>query len=132
VLIEMPATRPIDELRREAAALIMARMEKTTIAKAASELRVSRQALYDIRKGIYCPSLALVQRACEVWGLEFKFRGLAVGKKTLRRKPEPTDLPMQISLFEALESLAKQELEIVRAKRVGKALELVFRFKLTA
>ena len=129
----MPATRPIDELRREAAALIVARIKKTTVAKAASELRVSRQALYDIQNGDYCPSLALIQRACEVWGLEFKFRGLTVGKKTLQRRPQPNNQSTQTSLvFEALELLEKQKLEVVRAKRVGTTVELVFRFKLTA
>jgi DNA-binding XRE family transcriptional regulator len=129
----VPATRPIDELRREAAALIVARIKETTVAKAAAALGVSRQALYDIQRGKYCPSLALIQRACQIWGLEFKFRGLTVGKKTLQRKPQPRDPAIQTSLvFEALESLEKQQLEVVRAKRVGKAVELIFRFKLTA
>jgi DNA-binding XRE family transcriptional regulator len=129
----VPATRPIDELRREAAELIVARIKKTSIAKAAAELRVSRQALYDIRSGKYCPSLALVQRACEEWELEFNFRGLKVGKKTLHRKPKPSDLAIQTNLvFEALELLEKKKLEVVRAKRVGKAVELIFRFTLSA
>lgn len=128
----MPATRPIDELRREAAALIIARIKKTTVAKTASELRISRQALYDIQKGKYCPSLALIQRACEIWGLEFNFRGLTVGKKTLRGKPQPMNQTTQTSLvFEALELLEKQQLEVVRAKRVGTAVELVLRVTLT-
>jgi DNA-binding XRE family transcriptional regulator len=129
----MPATRPIDELRREAAAMIVARIKKTTIAKAASELGVSRQALYDIQNEKYCPSLALVQRACEVWGLEFNFRGLKVGNKTLKRKSPPSNQPTQTSLvFGALELLEKQQFEVVRAKRIGNAVDLVFRFSLTA
>ena len=129
----MPATRPIDELRSEAAALINARIKETTIAKAATELGVSTQALYDIQKGKYCPSLALIQRACDVWKLEFNFRGLTVGRKTLARKPQPTNSPTQTSLaFEALELLEKQQLEVVKAKRVGKTVELLFRFKLSA
>jgi DNA-binding XRE family transcriptional regulator len=129
----MRARRPIDELRREAAALIVERIKKTTVAKAASQLGISRQALYDIQNDKYCPSLALIQRACEVWGLEFKFRGLTVGKRTLQRKPQPNNQALQTShVFEALELLEKQQLEAVRAKRVGKAVELVFRFTLTA
>jgi len=129
----MPASRPINELRRQAAALIVARIKRTTIAKAAQELGVSRQALYDIRNGDYCPSLALVQRACEVWGLEFKFRNLTVGKKILQRKPATSgSQPAQSNLFDALESLERREVEVVRAKRVGRAVELVLRFKLTA
>ena len=129
----MPATRPIDELRRQAAALIAARIKETSVTKAASELGVSRQALYDIGKGKYCPSLALIQRACEIWGLEFNFRGLSVGKETLQRKPGPSDHATQTSLvFEAFELLEKQQFEVVRAKRVGKAVELVFRCTLIA
>src|ERR1700720_2898990 len=117
----MPATRPIDELRREAAALIIARIKKTTVAKAASELEVSRQALYDIQEGKYCPSLALIYRACEVWGLEFNFRGLAVNKRGLKRRPVPRSQPSQTSLvFEALELVAEQQLDGARARRVGK------------
>jgi hypothetical protein len=65
--------------------------------------------------------------------LEFNFRGVTVGKKTLQRKPQPGNQPTQTNLvFEALELLEKQQLEGVRAKRVGKAVELVFRFTLTA
>jgi DNA-binding XRE family transcriptional regulator len=133
VLIKMPATRPIDQLRREAAALIVAQIKKTTVAKAASKLRVSRQALYDIMDGKYCPSMALIQRACQAWKLEFKFRGLNVGEVTLHRKRSQSNLPVQTNLvFEALELLEKQPLAVVKAQRVGKAVELVFRFTLTA
>jgi DNA-binding XRE family transcriptional regulator len=129
----VPATRPIDELRRQAAALIVAQIKKTTVAKAASKLRVSRQALYDIMDGKYCPSMALIQRACQAWKLEFKFRGLSVGEATLQRKLSQSNLPVQTNLvFEALELLEKQPLAVVKAKRVGKAVELVFRFTLTA
>jgi DNA-binding XRE family transcriptional regulator len=129
----MPASRPIDELRRHAGKLIANRASRTTIAKAAAELGISRQALYDIRKGRYCPSLALIHRACEVWGLEFKFRNLTVGKKTLQLKRAPQQrLPIQSGLFDALELLEKRELRVVRAKRVGETVELVLHLKMPA
>jgi DNA-binding XRE family transcriptional regulator len=128
----MPASRPIDELRRHAGKLIANRTSRTTIAKAGAELGISRQALYDIRKGRYCPSLALIHRACEVWGLEFKFRNLTVGKKTLQPKRAPDMQPIQSGLFDALELLEKRELRVIRAKRVGETVELILHLKLTA
>lgn len=128
----MPATRPIDQLRKEAAALIGAHLKTTTISKAAKELRVSRQALYDIQKEIYCPSLALIQRACEVWNLEFNFRGLRIGKTTLRAKSKPGVPLRQPNLFDALGMLENQQLEVVKTKRTGKAFELVMRLTLSA
>ena len=128
----MPATRPIKELRIEAAALILARLRTTTISKAAQDLGVSRQTLYDIRREKYCPSLALIQRACEKWGLEFTIRGLRITKKTLRAKSRTSVPVAQPTLFEALEMLEKQRLEVVRTKRVGKAVELVLRLTLSA
>jgi len=130
----VPATKPIDELRQEAAKLIVQHMRKIGISKAASELEISRQALYDIEDGKYCPSLALIQRACEAWDLQFHFRGIRIDKRTLhRKKPLNVAQPTQAELiFEALESIEKQRVEIVRAKRQGKAVELVFRLTISA
>jgi DNA-binding XRE family transcriptional regulator len=129
----MPATRPIDELRRQAAALILSRLEKTSVMEAAAELNVSRQALYDIKKKKYCPSLALIERACEAWGLEFTFRGLRVGKKTLRsgKMPLRGQAKTQLS-FEALQFLGKEQLEAIKTKKIGGTIEISLRFRLGA
>jgi DNA-binding XRE family transcriptional regulator len=103
------------------------------VSDAATQLGVSRQAIYDIRGGKYCPSLPLIQRACDVWGIQFSFRGLPVGKVTLRSKKKPaTQLPPQPSLFDALARLENQQLEVVKAKRVGSAVELVLRLTISA
>ena len=129
----MPPTKPIDELRRYAKERIVAKIDALGVAKAASQLRVSRQAIYDIRNGTYCPSLGLIQRASEVWGLEFTFRGLKVGKKTLQPKRQTHDQSEQMNLaFQALELLDKQQLEEVRTRKTGKTVELTFRFKIPA
>ena len=128
----MPATRPIEELRAKAAELISSRLATTTISQAARDLQVSRQALYDIRRRKYCPSLALIHRACEVWDLEFNVRGLRIDKKTLRVKKKPSVLLPQPTLFDALEMLEHKRLDVVRAKRTGKTIELVLRLTLSA
>ena len=56
----------MDELRKQAADLIMERLKTASVAEIASDLGISRQAVYDIKKGKYCPSLSLVQKACEI------------------------------------------------------------------
>jgi DNA-binding XRE family transcriptional regulator len=111
---------------------MLARITKMTVTEAARDLGVSRQCIYDIKKGKYCPSLALVHRACDVWNLKFNFRGLRVGKGTLRPRAPKRSEPMEIGLFDALGALEDRELEVVKAKRVGKAMELVLRIRLTA
>lgn len=128
----MPATRPIEELRAKAAELISSRLATTTISQAAKELGVSRQALYDIQRGKYCPSLALIQRACEVWDLDFNVRGLRIDKKTLRTKKKPSVLLTHPTLFDALGMLEHKRLVVVRTNRIGKAIEIVLRLTLSA
>ena len=127
----MPATKPIEELRAQAATLIIDRVSETSVSRVASDLRISRQAVYDIRKGKYCPSLAVIQRACEEWNSEFNIRGLRIDQHTLPGKKKPKVEPLQTRLFEALEMLENRRFE-VRTRRTGKAMELVFRLKLSA
>ena len=127
----MPATRPIEELRAQAAKLIIERVSKTSVSKVASDLRISRQAVYDIRKGKYCPSLAVIQRACAERNEEFNIRGLRIDQHTLPGKKKPTVQPQQTRLFEALGILENRRFE-VKTRRTDKAMELVFRLKLSA
>ena len=128
----MPATKPIEELRAEAAKLFIDHLAKSNISKAAEGLGVSGQALYDIRRKKYCPSLALIQRACDLWGLEFSFRGLKISKATLRPNKKSSRLPEQMELFDALKTLQNQTLQVVRAKRTGRAFDVVLRVSLSA
>lgn len=130
----MPASRPVDELRSVATALILDHLKKTTVIQAASDLRISRQAIYGIKRGDFCPSLTLIQRACEVWGIEFNFRNLKIAKGTLsskRAKAAPAP-PTQLELFEALRHLQNQTAQIIETKRMGRAVELTFRFEISA
>jgi DNA-binding XRE family transcriptional regulator len=127
----MSATKPIEELRTQAATLIIERVLKTSVSKVASDLRISRQAVYDIWKGKYCPSLAVIQRACEAWNSEFNIRGLRIDQHTLPGKKKPTVEPLQKRLFEALEILENKRFE-VRTIRTEKAIELVFLLRLPA
>ena len=129
----MSASKPINELRRVAAGLILDHLKTTTVTQAAAELGVSRQAIYGIKRGDFCPSLALIQQACEVWGLDFTFRNLKIAKGTLgttRTKPQQTST--QLDLFEVLRRLKNQKAQIVQTKRMGRAVELTFRVQLEA
>jgi hypothetical protein len=131
----VPATKgPIDDLRREATNRILKRMEGISVTEGARNLGVSRQAIYDVRRGQYCFSIGLIERACEVWpDFEFTFRGLRVGKNTLRTKRMPaTAQPAQADLFEMWRLLENQKFQIVQARRVGKAMELVLRIDIPA
>ena len=119
----------MDELRRQAADLVINRLKTSTVADVASELSISRQAVYDIKKGKYCPSLALVQKACEVWKVPFAYRGILIDSQSFRQKPEdphaPT--PMQGDLLEALGRLDSSSFEVIDTKPMGRALEITLR-----
>jgi DNA-binding XRE family transcriptional regulator len=123
----------MDELRRKAAGLIVAHLEKITVAQAALDLGISRQAVYDIKKGKYCPSLGLVQRACEVWGLKFAFRGLLIAPTSFRRKTEGARVPeIQGDLLDALGQLDSRNWEVIATKPMGGAIEITLRLTLSA
>jgi DNA-binding XRE family transcriptional regulator len=124
----------MNELRRQAARLILAHLRTITVAQAASDLKISRQAVYDIKKGKYCPSLSLVQRACEVWGLKFEFHGILIDNTSLRRKPDaaPVMPEVQGNLLEILGQLASRNFEVIDAKPVGHAVDVTLRFTLSA
>jgi DNA-binding XRE family transcriptional regulator len=130
----MPASRPINELRKQAADLIIDRLNRATVAKVASELGISRQAVYDIKKGKYCPSLALVQKACEVWDVSFTYRGIHIDNSSFRPKPEGPEppLPTQEALFESLSHLDHRSFEVLETKPMGRALEITLRLTLPA
>ena|ERR1035438_8033469 len=128
----MPASRPIDDLREYAAKLIIDRAKELSFGKAAKDLGISRQALYDIERGAYCPSLAVIQRACEIWNLSFRYRGLTVTKSTIQPRRKALPKTTQLDLFKALTELRKHHFEVVEAKRNRGSLELTLRLKITA
>jgi predicted transcriptional regulator len=124
----MSATRPIDELKAKATALISERVSRTSIAKVASDLGITRQAVHGFLRRDYCPSLAVIQRACSEWGVDFNVRGLTINQHTLRVERKPTHSPQQMDLYESLKS---KRIE-VKTRRAGNAMELVLWFKLSA
>jgi DNA-binding XRE family transcriptional regulator len=126
----MPASRPMDALRSKAASLIIDRLKTVNVAQAASDLGVSRQAVYDIQKGKYCPSLSLVQKACEVWGLKFDFRGVLIDKQSFKKKKEQTpavSTQMRLNLLEAISQLDYRSFEVIGTKPMGHTLEITLR-----
>src|SRR6266849_4025591 len=70
------------------AIVLVARTMCDRVADVASDLDISRQAVYDIKKGKYCPSLSLVQKACEVWKVPFSFRGMLIDGASFKKKSD--------------------------------------------
>jgi len=129
----MPASRPMNELRRQAANLIIDRFKRKKVADIASALGVSRQAIYDIKKGKYCPSLSLVQKACEVWKVSFRFRGVLIDNTSFGAKAGEEQSPVaQGNLLESLGQLDNRSFEVIQTKPMGRALEITLRLTLPA
>jgi DNA-binding XRE family transcriptional regulator len=124
----------MDKLRRQAADLIIDRLKKKTVAVVASELEISRQAVYDIKKGRYCPSLSLVQKACEVWKVPFTYRGIRIDNTSFKRKAHGSTsaAPTQATFFEAFGLLDNRNFEVIHTKPMGRALEITLRLTLPA
>lgn len=133
----MPATRPVGQLREQAAKVILQKLEGLTISEAARALGVSRQAIYDFKTGKYCPSLAVIQRACNVWGLEFQIQGL--GRVTIDKQsfiqPSNSRLAksdLQTTLFDLWEQLENRRMTVVRAEKVDGGVEMTLRMSIPA
>jgi transcriptional regulator with XRE-family HTH domain len=130
----MPATRPVGELREQAAKVILQKLENLTISEAARALRVSRQAIYGFKSGEYCPSLAVIQRACDAWDLEFKLKGMTVNKKTFRPRSRRAEKKSdeQITMFDLWEQLEHRRMTVVRAEKVDGGVEMTLRISIPA
>lgn len=133
----MPATRPVGELRERAAKLIIERVNSLGVAQAALDLQVSRQAIYGFKGGAFCPSLAIIQRACAVWGLQFDFNGLKVSErvfegKTSAKKSSGTQSPTQLDFYDFWDKLRDQKTTVVRTRRINGAVEMTLRISIPA
>jgi len=127
----MPPTKPVDELKAKAIALISERVSQTSVAKVASDLGITRQAVYGFLKGAFCPSLAVIHQACLEWHAEFDVRGLKINQQTLRASKTPAaPLPRQLDLD--LYQILKTKRFVVKTRKTGNAMELVLRFKISA
>jgi DNA-binding XRE family transcriptional regulator len=124
----------MDELRKQAADLIVDRLKTTTVADIASDLSISRQAVYDIKKGKYCPSLSLVQKACDAWKVKFDFRGILIESTSFRASAEGSSRPVATpgDLWESLRQLDSRNFEVISTKPMGQALEITLRLNLPA
>ena len=139
----MSASSPVKQLRRKAADLIIDRIKyptseqgPITVSQAATDLDISRQAVYDILKRRYCPSLTLVHRACEQWGLQFDFRGMLIEKSVFpvkEKEPPPTmDPQLSLELVEAIKQIDYRNFEVIEAIPVGRSIEIRLRLTIPA
>lgn len=114
--------------------MILQRLETLSVAQASRDLGVSRQAIYGFKSGAYCPSLAVIQRACVAWGLEFKIDGMAVNERTFsrRRDSSTNSSDQQITMFDLWEQLAHRRMTVVRAEKVDGAVEMTLRISVPA
>lgn len=131
----MSATRPVGELREKASALIIEKLKTVTAAQAARDLCVSKQAVYGFKNGTFCPSLAVIQRACKAWDLEFTVNGLRVSERSFGPTAVIHPLPpvgSQLNLFDLWGQLQDQRMTVVRARRIDGAVEMTLRIAVPA
>jgi predicted transcriptional regulator len=107
------------------------------VAQVARDLKVSRQAVYGFKSGAFCPSLAIVQRACKVWGLAFDFNGINISDivfetKTMIDKTAKKKSPSQLDFYHLWGQLQDQKMTIVRTRRVSGAVEMILRIPIPA
>ena len=113
--------------------LILQKLETLTVAEAAHALGVSRQAIYGFKSGNYCPSLAIIQKACDVWGLEFLVQGMLVNKNVFRQRSSRIKVVrQQLTMFDLWEQLEHRRMTVVRATKVDGALEMTLRISIPA
>jgi len=117
--------------------LIGKRLQSMSVAQAARELKVSRQAIYGFKTGEFCPSLSVIQRACEAWNLEFTVAGMKITASSF--KPEQPRIealreavPFQPTLFDLWSELHNKRMTVVRAVKVDGAVEMTLRIAIPA
>jgi transcriptional regulator with XRE-family HTH domain len=127
-----PATRSDSDFRLE----VMRKFRRTvevgglTQAAAAARLGVSRQAFNRYWKGLATPSAPVLARACQAWGVKFRYLGTDFGAAAFRPtgKPAPAS-PIQPELFEQPEVVEGGGLLLkIGAKGAGKP-ELIIEIK---
>jgi DNA-binding XRE family transcriptional regulator len=126
------------ELREVAKGMILERLAGMSVAQAARDLGVSREAIYGFKRGDYCPSLAIIERACKTWGMEFNIdQGivkLTVNKDSFTESPitlvsAPAE---QITMDHLWKQLENRPMTVVRAEKRDGTLEMVLRVTIPA
>ena len=101
------------------------RMSKT---KAAKELHVSRQMLYEYLKAKSLPKSEVLQRACDAWGLRLNYRDLIVSKESYSVPSAKSDAPvarqLELDLREAIEQLGNEDLAVRILRKDNGRIEL--------
>lgn len=104
--------------------------KQMTIAAAARELRVSRQAFHAYLIGRSMPRKQTLARAIELWNFN-----IAVGSVLLDRnsfsEPNPGRQPTQLLLWEALDCIRPQDLKI-EVERIGSTLKVEVKIDIPA
>jgi len=97
-------------------------------ARAARELRVSRQMLHQYLKGKSLPGRDVLQRACDAWGLKINYRDLIVSTDSFPPPgPEgqaPVPKQLDLDLQEAIEQLGNDDLAVRILRKDNGRIEL--------
>ena len=100
--------------------------QKISKSKAAEDLGVSRQSLYQYLRGEAVPGSDVLRRACEIWGITLDYKGLSVNVSSFLKplrgtRQEPRQLPL---LLEAITALSDRDLDVKIARREQNVIEL--------
>jgi DNA-binding XRE family transcriptional regulator len=134
----MSATRPIGELRELSKKMILERLRRMSVTQASRDLGISRQAIYGFKKGDYCPSLAIIERACKTWGMEFNIdQGIVkmtINKDSFVERPITlaTAPAEQITMDHLWRQLENRPMTVVKAEKKDGALEMILRISIPA
>jgi len=99
-----------------------------TIAAAAEQLGVSRQAFHAYLNG-KLPRRKTLNRAMHLWNLKLDLRDHSFDKEG--SKNEPHSSPAQLAFWETLDSVTEKDLRVTM-KRVGKVLRFDVRIEIPA
>jgi transcriptional regulator with XRE-family HTH domain len=121
---------PNDPLAEEIAAKFKTALEARRISKAraARDLQVSRQMLYEYLRGRSVPKQAVLQRACAAWGLELKYRNLIVNARSFPPLGAAADanapVQLDLDLQAAIEQLSNENLGVKILKKDNGRVDL--------
>lgn len=81
--------------------------------------------------------MAVIQRACEAWNLEFTVHGMKVSASSFKSGgpetgPREQRVPFQPTLFDLWSELENRRMTVIRAERVNGAVEMTLRISIPA
>jgi transcriptional regulator with XRE-family HTH domain len=123
-----------ENLKREVAAKFQEALQRHGLTKtqAALSLGISRQMLHQYLTGKALPNSATLSRACHAWGISLSYKGLEFDQRAFRPLgAHPLrEVPVQLSLFDALDSLRDGNLDVkvLRKSKAGLELRVCIKF----